>query len=226
MAKVKPTDILSGRGGGKSHDEGHQAYLDLKDNYHEEYKGYGTHEEKQQCVETVIRTLVRSGRRFLTRIEGMNFCRFMTSEEIRRKVQQALREPRKAKVALITPQKSKQRKRLLMVDVTNPDAPGVAHAVDTVLNNVSAYKSIGSEFEMDVLHRDRNHFNRIFTDCYQDENDSYAMKHVTYTNFYDDMDAIGNWSLLGIQNFEGADASDVFASAPSKFGDNCGMYAI
>ena len=113
-----------------------------------------------------------------------------------------------------------------MVDVTNPDAPEVAHAVDTVLNNVSACKSIGSELEMDVLRRDRNHFNRIFTDCYQDENDSYAMKHVTYTNFYDDMDAIGNWSLLGFQNFEGADASDVFASAPSKFGDNCGMYAI
>lgn len=235
MDKVKPTDILSGRGGGKSHDEGHQAYLDLKDKYHKEYRGHGTHEEKQQCVDTVISTLERSGRRFLTRIEGMRFCRFMTTEEIRRKVQQALREPRKAKVALMTPHKPKQRKRPLMVDVTNPDEPGVAHAVDTVLNKVSDYKSIGSELEMDVLRGDHNHFNRIFADFYQDENevegsmnenDSYTMKHVTYANFFDDMDAIGNWSLLELQKFQADDASAVLDSVPSKFGDNCDMYAI
>ena len=98
--ELEPSDLLDGRGGDKTHDKAHQAFLDLKDEHHPEYKNYTTNKDKQRCRDTVIETLQRNGTRFFISIVGKSgFYRFMTIDEIRRKVSQALREPRKSKQA-------------------------------------------------------------------------------------------------------------------------------
>ena len=99
--QVTDNDILSGRGGGKTHDENHQSYLDVIDQYHDEYvnvkdNAYG----KKEVLDKVLKAL--HGRRFLIGVKGMDgVYREMTKKKIRNKVSQRLREPRQAKLPFV-----------------------------------------------------------------------------------------------------------------------------
>jgi hypothetical protein len=243
--ELKSTDLLDGRGGDKTHDKAHQAFLDLKDEHHQEYKDCTNNKEKHRCRDTVIDLLQLNGTRFFIRIGGMDgMYRLMTIAEIRRKISQALREPRKAKQA--KRKVSQISKYPSVVDPENDDHLHIAHALDSVESEAvvhnhggcceGTYEAMEFEYVDDHNHfnytcDDRVCLNQVFTDFYQDGNEAgvkvegshcgnvdwthgledlsvanakvksgrtqnpKVMKQTTFTNFFDDVETVGNLQL-------------------------------
>ena len=184
--ELEHTALIDGRGGDKTHDATHQAFLDLKDEHHEDYKECENNKDKQKIRDIVINKLEVSGTCFYISILNMNgMYRTMTIDEIRRKVSQALREPRKAKGKkckvsqdMKEPRKTKGKKRKMPQGMANPrkaldlkcptiidpescNRLQVAHALDSVDDELSNHEDNyqGTTSAMNIVDVDA-HFNR------------------------------------------------------------------